>query len=307
MTVPETTSLVDTPAPKPESRSWLAALPHDRLAMASAIFLLVVLVAMILGPMLFQDIASKVNLRARNAPPLSLQLGWQFLLGGDTLGRAILGRMLVGARTTIMIAGSAVVISMLVGGLLGLVAGYARPSVSQLIMRLTDIVMSFPSLLLALVVLYLLGSSVLNVIIVLAITRVPVYLRTTRAEVMEIKRRTFVVASQTLGAGSLRIVFKHILPLVVPTLTTIAAIDFAAVVLAESALSFLGFGVQLPDFTWGSMVATGQSYLSTAWWVSFFPGLAILLTTLSLNILGNFIRIAADPRQRWRLSGASKN
>jgi len=296
-----------TSAPAPETaapakHSLWRALAHDRLALACAVFLALVLVAAIFGPWLFGDLANKINLRGRNAPPLSLDLGWQFLFGADTLGRSMLARILVGARATIVIAGSAVLLSMTVGGLLGLFAGYVRPSISQIVMRLTDVAMSFPSLLLALVVLYLLGSSITNVIIVLAITRVPIYLRTTRAEVMEIKQRTFITASQTLGAGSFRIVFRHILPLVLPTLLTIAAIDFAAVVLAESALSFLGFGVQLPDFTWGSMVAVGQSYLASAWWISFFPGLMILLTTLSLNILGNWFRMATDPQQRWRFT-----
>ena len=296
-----------TSAPVPETavpakHSLWRALAHDRLALACAVFLGLVLVAVIFGPWLCGDLANKIALRGRNAPPLSLHLGWQFLLGADTLGRSMLARILVGARTTIVIAGCAVLLSMTVGGLLGLFAGYVRQSISQIVMRLTDVVMSFPSLLLALVVLYLLGSSVTNVIIVLAITRVPIYLRTTRAEVMEIKQRTFITASQTLGAGSFRIVFRHILPLVLPTLLTIAAIDFAAVVLAESALSFLGFGVQLPDFTWGSMVAVGQSYLASAWWISFFPGLMILLTTLSLNILGNWFRMATDPQQRWRFT-----
>jgi peptide/nickel transport system permease protein len=281
----------------------LQTLGYDKFALAAAIFLVVIVLLAVVGPFVFSGQANAVNLRARNAPPLSLQYGWQFLLGADSLGRSLLARIAIGARTTLSIACSAVLASMFVGGFFGLIAGYARPAIGQAIMRLTDIVMSFPSLLLALVVLYLLGSSVTNVIIVLAITRIPVYLRTARAEVLEIKQRTFIVASLTLGARSGRIVFRHILPLIIPTLLTIASIDFAAVVLAESALSFLGFGVQLPEFTWGSMVANGQDYLASAWWVSFFPGLAILLTTLSLNLLGNWLRLATDPHQRWRFVG----
>ena len=133
--------------------------------------------------------------------------------------------------------------------------------------------MSFPSLLLALIVLYTLGPSIPNLIIVLAITRIPIYLRTTRAEVLELRERMFVSAAKAMGAGSLRIVLRHIAPLVAPTLITIAAIDFASVILAESALSFLGLGIQPPQFTWGAMVATGRGYLANAWWVAFWPGL----------------------------------
>jgi peptide/nickel transport system permease protein len=168
-------------------------------------------------------------------------------------------------------------------------------------MRLADIIMSFPSLLLALIVLYTLGPSIPNLIIVLAITRVPIYLRTTRAEVLELRERMFVSAAKAMGAGSLRIVLRHIAPLVAPTLITIAAIDFASVILAESALSFLGLGIQPPQFTWGAMVATGRGYLANAWWVAFWPGFAILLTTLSLNLLSSWARTVADPQQRWRL------
>ena len=168
-------------------------------------------------------------------------------------------------------------------------------------MRLADVIMSFPSLLLAVIVLYMLRPSVGNVILVLAITRIPIYLRTTRAEVLEIKERMFVQAAQVMGASSSRIVFRHILPMVIPTLVTLATLDFAFVMLAESALSFLGIGIQPPEITWGLMVAQGRQYLTNAWWLAFWPGLAIILTTLSLNLLSNWLRIALDPAQRWRL------
>jgi peptide/nickel transport system permease protein len=162
-------------------------------------------------------------------------------------------------------------------------------------------VMSFPSLLLALIVLYVLEPGVTNVILVLAITRVPIYLRTTRAEVLEIRERTFVTAARLMGASPWRLVWKHIRPTVTPTLITIATLEFAFVMLSESSLSFLGLGIQAPEFTWGAMVAQGQSYLGTAWWVAFWPGLAITLTAMSLNLLANWVRIVSDPVQRWRL------
>lgn len=284
----------------------LRLLVKDRLAATALIFLLVVALAAMLGPMLVGDLSEKPNFRARNMAPFSMEQGWAYVLGADTLGRSLLARLIVAAQSTIGIAAFAVLCSLLLGGALGLVAGYSRGWPSTLILRATDIIMSFPSLLLALIVLYSLGPSVMNLVIVLAITRIPIYLRTTRAEVMEIRQRMFVSAAEALGASHMRLIFRHIAPMVIPTLLTIGAIDFATVVLAESSLSFLGLGIQSPDFTWGSMVATGRGYLANAWWVALWPGFAILLTTLSLNILSSWWRIYSDPHQRWRLELAAK-
>lgn len=161
--------------------------------------------------------------------------------------------------------------------------------------------MSFPSLLLAVIVLYIPEPSVAKLIIVCAITRIPVYLRITRAEVLEVRERMFVQAAKVMGASSGRIVFRHILPVILPTLITIATLDFVFVMLAESALSFLGIGIQPPEITWGLMVSQGRDYLTTAWWLAFWPGLAIILTTMSLNLLSSWMRIALDPTQNWRL------
>jgi peptide/nickel transport system permease protein len=147
----------------------------------------------------------------------------------------------------------------------------------------------------------MLGPSVGNVILVLGLTRIPVYLRTVRAEVLEIRERMFVLSARAMAAGRWRLVRYHILPVVRPTLTTLATLDFAFIMLTESSLTFLGLGIQPPDMSWGLMVSQGQSYLVSAWWISFWPGLAIMLTTISLCLLGNFIRTVNDPQQRWRL------
>jgi peptide/nickel transport system permease protein len=299
-------------APEPEAArtaGWKVAagwLWRDKLAFASVVFLVVLALTAILAPVLMGDAATKLGLRQRNLPPFTLEAGWLYVLGADTLGRSLLARLLVGARNTLGIAAAAVVVSMLVGGLLGLIAGYSRRWTSQVILRVADVIMSFPSLLLALIVLYLLGPSVTNLIIVLAVTRIPIYLRTTRAEVLELRERMFVQAARSMGASHTRILLRHIAPLTIPTLVTIAAIDFASVILAESALSFLGLGIQPPDFTWGAMVATGRGYLQTAWWVAFWPGLFIMMTTLALNIVASFARTASDPQQRWRLQSLRK-
>ena len=274
---------------------------RDKLAFVAALYLTVVTLCAIFGPALLGDVATGMNLRQRNAPPFSLEHGWLYVLGADSLGRSILARLIVASQNTMAIAAAAVAIAMTVGGLLGLVAGYGGGWLGNVIMRLADVIMSFPSLLLAVVVLYMFAPRVANLVLVLAITRIPIYLRTTRAEVLEIRERMFVSAARVMGAGSGRIAWRHIAPLVVPTLITIATIDFAFVMLAESALSFLGIGIQPPEITWGLMVAQGRNYLNVAWWLAFWPGLAIMLTTMSLNLLSSWMRIATDPEQRWRL------
>lgn len=273
----------------------------DKLAFFAALFLLIVLLCALFGPFLLEGIATKQNLRGRNAPPFDITRGSLYVLGADALGRPLLARAIVAAQNTILVAAAAVLASSVVGTALGLVAGYSRSSAAQWIMRLGDVIMSFPSLLLAVIVLYMLEPSVTNIVLVLAITRIPIYLRTTRAEVLEVRERMFVQAAKVMGASYWRIVFHHILPVIFPTLVTIATLDFAFVMLAESSLSFLGIGIQAPEITWGLMVAQGRPYLTNAWWLSFWPGLAIILTTLSLNLLSNWLRIALDPTQRWRL------
>lgn len=280
---------------------WFSMLWADKLAFFAAFFLFVVLLCAILGPHFLDAYATKQNLRGRNAPPFDLTHGWVYVLGADALGRPLLARIVVAAQNTMLVAAGAVAASSIVGAALGLVAGYSRRSAAQWIMRLGDVIMSFPSLLLAVIVLYMLEPSVANIVLVLAITRIPIYLRTTRAEVLEVRERMFVQAATVMGASHRRIVFRHILPVILPTLVTIATLDFAFVMLAESSLSFLGIGIQAPEITWGLMVSQGRPYLTNAWWLSFWPGLAIILTTLSLNLLSNWLRIALDPAQRWRL------
>jgi peptide/nickel transport system permease protein len=282
----------------------LSLLYNDKLALIAALFLLVVVVTAIVGPPLVAHQAVALDLRSRNIPPFSLDRGWMFVLGSDALGRSMLARIILASRITLLIACGAVVLSMVVGTVLGLIAGLRGGWIGNIILRLGDLVMSFPSLLLALVMIYILSPHPTNVIAVLALSRVPVYLRTVRAEVMEIRGRMFVLAARTLGSSQTRLILRHILPIVLPTLTTIATLDFAYMMLTEASLSFLGLGVQAPNVSWGLMVAEGRNYLVSAWWLSFWPGLAIMLTTLSLNLLSNWVRIAVDPLQRWRLESS---
>jgi peptide/nickel transport system permease protein len=282
-------------------RQWLVLLWRDKFAFFSALFLLLVAFCAIFGPFLLGEQSKLIDIRMRNAPSLSLANGWLFFLGGDALGRPIVARVIVGAQNTIGIAAAALLFSVVVGSLLGLVAGYRNNWVSEVIMRLVDILMSFPTLLLALTVLYVLEPSVVNVVWILALTGVPSFLRVTRAEVLEIRERMFVTAARVMGAKSKRIVWRHILPMVMPTIVTVATLEFALMMLSESTLSFLGLGIQSPEFSWGLMVAEGQNYLESAWWLAFWPGLAITLTVMALNLLSNWVRLITDPVQRWRL------
>jgi len=279
---------------------WWRLLWRDKFALVSALWLALLLVCFAIGPALLADDAVRVNLAARNAPP-GLDSGWINLLGADALGRPLLARLVLGTRNTLAIAFSVVLVALCVGGLLGMVAGYLGGVTNALIMRFADVLSSFPSLLLALIVLYVLGPQVVNLIIVLATTRTAIYLRVTRAEVLEIRERVFVDAARALGAGRAHILRRHIAPVVAPTLGTIMTIDFASVMLSESALSFLGIGIQPPEVTWGLMVSQGRNYLGSAWWLAFFPGLAIMLTALSANLLSSWLRTITDPTQRWRL------
>jgi peptide/nickel transport system permease protein len=274
---------------------------NDKLAFVSIIFLIFIVFLSILGPSLINDSFIKMNLRLRNLEPFSFEHHLMYFFGADALGRSMIARLIVATQNTIFIAGSAVFLSMTIGGVLGLISGYFGGKSGNLIMRIADIIMSFPSLLLAVIVLYMFDPGLINLIIVLAFTRMPIYMRTARAEVLEIRERLFVSAAISMGASDSRIIFKHIAPLTIPTLITIATLDFAFVMLGESALSFLGVGIQPPEVTWGLMVAQGRNYLQIAWWLAFFPGLMIMLVALSLNLLSSWLRIVLDPTQRWRL------
>ena len=225
-----------------------------------------------------------------------------YILGADALGRRILPRIIVAAQNTIGVAAAAVAVAMVAGGVLGLIAGYSGGWLGTLIMRFADIIMSFPSLLLAVVILYMFEPRVANLVLVLAITRMPVYIRTTRAEVLEIRERMFVNAARVLGASTAahrRCATSR--RWCVPTLITVATSTSPSSCSPSPRLSFLGIGIQPPEVTWGLMVAQGRNYLNSAWWLAFFPGLAIMLTTLALNLLSGWVRIATDPQQRWRL------
>lgn len=303
-----TETVIDPPVTDPgdtrdvDRMSLARLLLKDKIATLAATVLLVVALVALVGPTLIGDLANEQNLTETNRPPFRLDAGWEFILGSDPLGRSMLARLALATQTTLLVAIPAVLISLVVGSLWGVWAGYHRGWRETVSMRFADVVMSFPSLLLAVVVLYVFSPSVANIVLILAITRIPIYLRTARAESAELRTRTFVDAARTFGAGPTAIIRRHVIPVVLPTMITLATLEFCYVMLAESALSFLGIGIQPPDVSWGLMVSQGRQYLQTAWWLSFFPGLCIIITTVAANILAAWLRIATDPGQRWRLT-----
>jgi peptide/nickel transport system permease protein len=265
----------------------------------------IVVLTALFGPLLIGDRATAQDLGASRRAP-SFDHGFFGLLGTDVLGRSILARLIEAAGTTLAIAVPAVLCSLVVGSAIGMWAGYHGGWRESLAMRVADVILSFPSLLLAVVVLYVFSPSTLNIVLILAFARIPIYLRTARAESAELRTRLFVDAARTFGTRSWATIYRHLLPIILPTLLTVATLDFCFVMLSESSLSFLGIGVQPPDVSWGLMVAQGRQFLPTAWWIAVLPGVAIVITTVSATILAAWVRLAADPAQRWRLTMAKR-
>jgi peptide/nickel transport system permease protein len=268
---------------------------------------LALLIALAIGaaavPGLMGESAYKMNMANRFLPP-GLNTG--HLLGTDQLGRDMVGRILLASRVSLMTAFAVVTLSLLFGVAMGILAGYYGGWFDDSVMRFVDVAMGFPSLLLALIVIYALGPSVINVIIVLAATRWMLYTRVARAETIKLKRFQYVEASLGLGGSDLHVMVRHILPNLLGVLFTLATMEIAVVILAESSLSFLGLGIQPPDASLGLLIAQGKEYIVAAWWVMFFPGVAIFAATMALSLLSNWLGIALDPVQRWRLTSARR-
>lgn len=225
--------------------------------------------------------------------------GMRFLLGTDDLGRDVLSRVIWGVRVSVLVATTAVLVAGFVGGTLGILAGVQRRILNPIIMRLADIVLSIPFFLLAILVVAALGPNVRNLVIVLALVRWPRYARVAHAQTLEASNREFVRAAVALGARRFRVVLHHILPEVLPSLVVVATLEVGLMVIFEAALSFIGLGVQPPTPSWGSMLATGQAYVASAWWIATFPGLALFLLVMAVNRLGDLVRDQLDPRGRY--------
>jgi peptide/nickel transport system permease protein len=220
------------------------------------------------------------------------------LLGTDQLGRDLLARVLHGARLALFIGVCTMAATALVGGALGLVAGFVERWPSAVIMRLADVQLSFPFILLALTINAIVGLGLRNVILSLSAAGWVVYARVVRAEVLSVKQRDFVHAAAALGVGRPRLLFRHVLPNVAPSIVVVASLQFSQFIVAEAAISFLGFGVQPPTPAWGSMLSESRDFLYVAWWLAAFPGAALALTALGVNLLGDWLRDTLDPKLR---------
>jgi peptide/nickel transport system permease protein len=237
------------------------------------------------------------NIGERLKAPLTRDAdGRVHLLGTDHLGRDILARIVFGARPALLVGFAAVAISGVLGMLSGLVAGYFGGRVDDVLMRLADIQLAFPFILLAIAVIGVLGPSLTTIICVIGVSSWVVYARIVRGAALSLREREFVQAAQALGSRDGRILLRHVLPNVFTPWLVVATLDMARVIVIESALSFLGLGVQPPTPTWGGMLADGRVYISTAWWLATFPGLAILITVLGINLFGDGLRDTLDPR-----------
>ncbi len=237
------------------------------------------------------------SLAARLTPPVWVSGGsWQHLLGTDQLGRDMLTRIIYGARPSLVVGLGGVGLGGMLGVGLGLLTGYHRGWVDVLIMRVADAQLAFPYLLLAIAIVTVVGPSFAVLVAVLGLRTWVIYARTVRGSTLSIREHEYVQAAEALGASSARIIARHVLPNVMTPAVVLASVELAQLVLLESTLGFLGLGVQPPMPSWGSMLSGGRNYLQSAWWVAVFPGLAIMVTVLGANLLGEGLREALDPR-----------
>lgn len=260
--------------------------------------LAVLLVCALLAPWLAPYDPNKQNLMEAMIAP-QFFAGPHFL-GTDHVGRDLLARLIYGARISLSIAGAVVVISGAVGIALGIISGYFGGRVDFMIQKIVEMVWAFPPLLIAIAILAFLGQGLGNLILALTLQRWIPYCRVVRAEAMTLKEREFVVAARSIGASHLRILGRHLLPNLIQSALVIGTFAMAAAIIAEAALSFLGLGVPPQIPTWGSMLADGRAYVSTSWWMSLFPGLAIFATVLAINMLGDALRDNLDPKMKRR-------
>ena len=282
----------------PLLRTWRRiprAFRRPKIIVGAGVVLTLFLIGLV-GPLLTDVDPNKQALRETLIAPQ----GWgaKYVLGTDVLGRDVFTRIVYGARISLIIAGSVVLISGVVGVLLGAISGYVGGRLDFAIQKVVEIVWAFPSLLLAIVIIAFLGGSLLNLIIALVAQRWIAYCRVIRGDVMVLREREFMIAAKVIGASTPRIMFRHLLPNVLGSAMVIATFSMAGAIISEASLSFLGLGVPSSIPTWGAMLADGRTYVTTAPWLTVFPGIAIFVTILGINLLGDGLRDALDPRLR---------
>ena len=280
-------------------KDFLFALIKNKWALTSIIWLFIIIAIAIFASQLAPFDPNKNNIMERVAPPLTLdkQGNMKYLIGSDALGRDSLSRLIFGAQVSLIVGFSAVLVGGILGTALGVYAGYYGKWIDDIIMRLADIQLAFPFILLAILFLVVLGEGLINLIIVLGIGQWVTYARIARAQTISQKEKEYVEAAKALGVNNFSIMFGSILPNIFAPLIVIASFNVASVILAEAALSFLGLGVPPQIPTWGAMLAESRDHIfAKRWWMPFFPGMAILLTVLAFNIVGDWLRDYLDPR-----------
>ncbi|MBS9429623.1 dipeptide ABC transporter permease DppC [Photorhabdus akhurstii] len=266
-------------------------------AVVGLVYIVLMLLVALLAGVLAPHSASEQFRDALLTPPVWQDGGsWQFILGTDDVGRDLLSRLMYGARLSLLVGCLVVVLSLLMGVVLGVLAGYFGGVVDIIIMRIVDIMLALPSLLLALVLVAIFGPSIVNASLALTFVSLPHYIRLTRAAVLVEVNRDYVTASQVAGAGSMRQMFINILPNCLAPLIVQASLGFSNAILDMAALGFLGMGAQPPTPEWGTMLSDVLQFAQSAWWVVTFPGIAILLTVLAFNLMGDGLRDALDPK-----------
>jgi ABC-type dipeptide/oligopeptide/nickel transport system permease subunit len=285
-------------APAASSDVVLRRLWRLKWGLAAGLVLLTIVAGAVFAPWLAPHDPLAVDIRHRLAPPAWMGGAAAYPLGTDQVGRDLLSRVIYGGRVSLAVGISAVLVSASLGVLLGLAAGYFGGRADAVIMTLLNVMLSFPFVLLALAVIAVLGPSLVNMIAVLGVTDWPLYGRVIRAETQTIRAREFVLAGRALGMSHLRLMFRQILPNLVSVIVVIATLQVARVIILESFLSFLGLGVQPPTPAWGNMLGEGRVYMLNSWWIAAFPGLAIFITTLAINLMGNALRDWLDPHMK---------
>lgn len=284
--------------PRRAGTLWLDAmrrLRRDRGAMVGLSVVSMIVLLAIFAPVIAPADPIKINSSSTLQPPSLAQP-----LGTDHLGRDILSRILYGGQVSLRIGLISVGISLVGGLVLGLLAGFYGKRVDMIVMRLMDTLLAFPNILLALAIIAILGPGLYNVMLAVGISYIPHYTRVVRSSVLSIKTATFVEAARVAGCSDWRIILQHILPNALTSVIVIGTLGVATSILVAAALSFLGLGVQPPTPEWGSMVSAGRDYLRNNWWVSTFPGVTIMITVLSINLLGDGLREALDPKLKRR-------
>lgn len=277
-------------------RAWLR--PGDYPVVPIVLLVVVFIIPAFFANQLAPHDPYQLDLTARLQPPVFWGGTWEYILGTDRLGRDMLSRILHGAKYVLAVSAIGIMVGVVIGTVLGLVAGYVRGWFDGLIMRMVDISLALPAMLLALALAVALGSSFQSVIIVVGFALWAYFARQVRAEVLFLRESDFVARSRVAGSSHFRILFRHILPNVVNTVVVLATLQVGIAITLEAGLSFLGIGIPRPTPTWGLLVADGRDFIVTAWWIAFFPGLAILLTVLSVNLFGDWLRDRLDPKLR---------